>query len=121
MSQRLKNLQFSNLKTPLPENVHILSLEPWNNNTVLLRLEHILEKNDDENLSKEVTVDLTDLFTKFAIKKLVETALGGNMLIEESVRLKWPGQENTSPKKIDGLKVSLAPMEIRTFLAKVVY
>lgn len=45
----------------LPENVHLLTLDSWSEdgNTILIRLEHILEKEDDETLSKDVTVDLT--------------------------------------------------------------
>ncbi|XP_008200174.3 lysosomal alpha-mannosidase [Tribolium castaneum] len=121
VSQRLKNTQFSSLKVPLSENVQILTLEPWNNSTILLRLEHILERNEDENLSQEVTVDLSDLFTTFTITKLVEMTLGGNIPLEESVRLKWPGLENVQSKKLDGFKVTLAPMQIRTFVATVVY
>jgi lysosomal alpha-mannosidase len=59
VSGRLQNLQFSNLKTPLEDNVQILTLEPWKDGTVLLRLEHVMEKDEDENLSKETTVDLS--------------------------------------------------------------
>lgn len=59
VSNTLKNLKYSNLKTPLPDNVQLLTLEPWTDNTVLVRLEHILEKNEDENLSQKVTVDLS--------------------------------------------------------------
>mgnify|MGYP005983619713 len=59
VSDQLVNLQFSNLKTSLPDNVQLLTLEPWKDNTILLRLEHVLEKDDDPNLSVDVTVDLS--------------------------------------------------------------
>jgi lysosomal alpha-mannosidase len=59
ITQQLDTREFSSLKTPLNDNVHILTLEPWNENTLLLRLEHIMEKDEDENLSQETTVDLS--------------------------------------------------------------
>jgi lysosomal alpha-mannosidase len=120
VSERLQNLQFSNLNRPLDDNVQILTLEPWKDDTLLLRLEHVLEKNEDENLSKETTVDLSDLFATFTITELQETTLGGNIPLDENVRLSWPGSSSTEgTKDVDGLKVTLAPMQIRTFLAKI--
>lgn len=50
--------QFSGLKTSLPDNVQILTLEPWKAWSYLLRLEHVYEKGEDKVLSKPVTVDL---------------------------------------------------------------
>ncbi|KAJ3628804.1 hypothetical protein MTP99_013243 [Tenebrio molitor] len=120
ITQQLDTREFSSLKTPLSDNVHILTLEPWNENTLLLRLEHIMEKDEDENLSQETTVDLSDLFATFTITELEETTLGANIPLEDSVRLSWPGTGDTEDgKNLDGLKVTLAPMQIRTFLAKI--
>ena len=51
-------LQHSGLARNLPENVHILTLEPWREHELLLRLEHIMEKDEDPELSKPVIVDL---------------------------------------------------------------
>lgn len=59
VSTRLKKLKYSGITKALSDNAHILTLEPWNDNQLLIRLEHILELNEDENLSKDVTVDLT--------------------------------------------------------------
>jgi lysosomal alpha-mannosidase len=53
------NFQFEGIKPTLPDNVHIMTLEPWQEDSFVLRLEHILEKNEDDNLSQSVTVDLT--------------------------------------------------------------
>jgi lysosomal alpha-mannosidase len=122
VSGRLQNLQFSNMKTPLEGNVQILTLEPWKDGILLLRLEHVLEKDEDANLSKEVTVDLSDLFTAFTVDELQEMTLAGNIPIEENVRLRWPGSSPPkSPLAVSDLKIVLAPMQIRTFLAKVTY
>lgn len=38
--------------------MQILTLEPWIGMNLLVRLEHVLEKNEDPQLSKPVTVDL---------------------------------------------------------------
>ncbi|XP_968354.2 lysosomal alpha-mannosidase [Tribolium castaneum] len=120
-----KNLEYSSLKRPLPDNVQLLTLEPWSDGTLLVRLEHVLEKNEDENLSKEVTVDLSDLFVAFTVQELKETTLAGNIPIEENVRLHWPGSTNEAPPQAPraptDLTITLAPMQIRTFLATVTY
>ena len=69
---------------------------------------------------------LQELFTLFTITELQETTLGANMLLEENVRLQWPGSaidDKVSPSKkdVDDLAITLAPMQIRTFLAKITY
>lgn len=43
---------------PLPDNVHILTLEPWKDGTHLLRLEHVFDFNEDATLSQPITVSL---------------------------------------------------------------
>jgi len=37
-------------------NVHLLTVEPWKEGTLLLRLEHIMEANEDSVLSLPVAV-----------------------------------------------------------------
>jgi lysosomal alpha-mannosidase len=53
--------QFDGLAKTLPDNVHILTLEPWQEDSYILRLEHILENNEDDSLSQAVSVDLSVL------------------------------------------------------------
>jgi lysosomal alpha-mannosidase len=100
-TQQILEFKFEALKKSLPDNVHILTLEPWKN-SYLLRLEHALEKNEDDALSTEVTVDLEELFTLFNITEIWETTLGANQVLDES----------------PNLKITLKPMEIRTFIIK---
>lgn len=50
--------QGSGLAKNLPPNIHILTLEPWKDGTILLRLEHIFEVGEGENLSKPVDVNI---------------------------------------------------------------
>lgn len=52
------NTIYSSLTTSLPPNIHLLTLEEWKNNTILLRLEHFYQQNEDQNLSKPVTINL---------------------------------------------------------------
>lgn len=63
-------LEFSGLTKALPPEVQILTLEPWKDNTYLLRLEHLLEKGDN------VDVDLRTLFAVFDVVSARETSLG---------------------------------------------
>ncbi|KAG0431492.1 hypothetical protein HPB47_021721, partial [Ixodes persulcatus] len=50
---------YSALAAPLPPNVHLLTLEQWNNETVLLRLEHFYEIKDNAgNLSAAANFSL---------------------------------------------------------------
>jgi len=133
-----KNLrdEYIGLTKSLPDDVQILTLEHWEKQTILLRFENILEA--DEIGAKDITIDLKGLFTSFEIISLNETTLGANQLLEENSRLKWnvgdclPGLDdcinNHVPKikankrdrrALKDLLVTLSPMQIRTFLAKV--
>ncbi|XP_076264017.1 lysosomal alpha-mannosidase-like [Rhynchophorus ferrugineus] len=120
-------MMFSGLKKALPDNVHIMTLEPWKDSTFLLRLEHTFEKNEDPTLSRPVQVNLQDLFTLFDIKKIQETTLGGNQLLKDNQRLMFnsPDQrelENDNHQDDELLEkyvVSLNPMQIRTFIISI--
>ena len=48
--------QFIGLNQDLPPNVVIHTLEIWGENSLLLRLEHILEVNEDTQLSQPTAV-----------------------------------------------------------------
>ncbi|GFG40564.1 hypothetical protein Cfor_04486 [Coptotermes formosanus] len=122
-------MEFSGLKQGLPENVHILTLEPWKGHTFLLRLEHIYEKNEHPVFSKPATVNLQDLFKPFSIVSARETTLGGNQWLSESHRFEWKSESNDidstlededmplpSSKDEDALSITLVPMQIRTFI-----
>jgi len=56
LAQIFISLQYSGLKESLPVNVHLLTVEPWKEGSVLLRLEHIMEANEDSVLSLPVEV-----------------------------------------------------------------
>jgi lysosomal alpha-mannosidase len=124
------NFNFEGLKATLPDNVHIVTLEPWQDDSFILRLEHILEKNEDDNLSQSVTVDLTGLFSLFDITEIRETALAANRWLDElqaKEKYVWnvkgggkaSNNRSTPAVKADELQISLEPMQIRTFVIKV--
>ena len=119
----------SGLAKKLPPNIHILTLEPWKDGTILLRLEHIFEVGETENLSKPVDINIQDLFSTFTITSIEETTLGGNQWLKDLDRMKWEAETNdvlqtqgTSTPLVEigeGVtNVLLKPMEIRTFIVK---
>jgi len=50
--------QWSSMKRPLPDNVHLLTLEQWEAGDVLLRLEHFYAKDEDPVLSQPAKIQL---------------------------------------------------------------
>ncbi|KAL6449015.1 hypothetical protein ACFW04_000614 [Cataglyphis niger] len=121
----------SGLNKALPPNVHILTLEPWKDDTILLRLEHIFEVDEAQQMSKPVLINIQDLFSTFSIQSIKETTLGANQLLCENDPMKWEPEtndiildkeENIQHVEVHGnmIHVLLNPMEIRTFILKVV-
>ncbi|XP_066147908.1 lysosomal alpha-mannosidase-like [Euwallacea fornicatus] len=81
------DLEFSGLRQSLPENVQILTLEPWIGFSFLLRVEHVFEKGEDSVLSQPTQVNLATIFNSFEIVSARETTLGGNQWLADNVRL----------------------------------
>lgn len=118
--------EFQGLWNPLPENVNILSMETEKPDRILLRIEHLFEANENENLSKEVEIELGDLFTNFEVKGIEEMTLGGNVHLSQAERLHWQTndwQDHEDTHSLDRFlttsKIKLNPMEIRTFILTV--
>lgn len=63
------------MKAAVPENIQILTLEPWKGTSFLLRLEHILEKVDDPSASQPIVVNLQVSFVVIMIKQLNSTQI----------------------------------------------
>lgn len=125
--QKTYNMEFSGLKKSLPHNVHVLTLEPWKGKSLLLRLEHFVEKGEDHELSKVASVDIQDILSPFKILRLRETTLGGNHWLSQSERLEWKTESNSIEMVDEDLiaqgetdfVVKLSPMQIRTFVIDV--
>lgn len=79
----------------LPENVHLLTLEPWKPNQLLVRFEHIVALGEDEQLATPVTFDFMDVFRPFEVVGIRETTLAANQWIEHK-RLQFTEKVNDS-------------------------
>lgn len=123
----------------LPKNVHLLSFEPWKDNWILVRFEHIFEKNEDKNYSQRVSFDVRKVFGGLNIVSMRETTLSANQWIGDAKRLHFTAETNessavalkhtrkeieTKTKTSDNIidqtanefLITLNPMEIRTFI-----
>lgn len=121
----------SGLSVPLPDNVHLLTLETVAKDAVIVRLEHYFEKDEDKDMSKPVGVTLTGLFVGFKIVSIVEMNLSANQYLKDKKVMKWNTREGEGKggvyekwkEDVDlsgkTISITLKPMEIRTFLAKV--
>lgn len=127
---------FSWLKSPLPEGVHLLTLEPWGEK-LLLRLENYLSKSDDS--TKEV--DLTSVLQNIKVNGVKETVLSANEWVDAREKWVWKkdnefsesfnkeyGNVNEVRKAIDGekisddgLKIKISAKQIRTFIVDYEY
>ncbi|XP_033225120.1 lysosomal alpha-mannosidase-like [Belonocnema kinseyi] len=121
-------MQSFGLAKALPPNIHILTLEPWKDGSVLLRIEHLFESDESVELSTPVTINIQDLFADFTITSVRETTLGGNQWLEDSDRLKWVPDEDYVVKNNyilepiipeNKMVLVLMPMQIRTFIVDV--
>lgn len=83
-----RSLEFRGLKFDCPKNLHILTLEPFEDN-ILLRLENICEINDNDSCL--ITIELENLFTTFKIIECILTDLSGFDHLEtlRRNRFKW--------------------------------
>ncbi|CAF0757101.1 unnamed protein product [Adineta ricciae] len=128
--QPLDYKSWSLLKTELPPQVNILTIEPIaqekNVLTVLFRVEHFYEPNEHSTLSKSVTLNVNKIFNNHKVLDAKEMTLGGNMYKSQAFqRLKWTrdatpddskGREETPA--FDGETIELYPMQIRSFVIK---
>ncbi|CAL1260740.1 unnamed protein product [Larinioides sclopetarius] len=140
---------FRGLKRRLPHNVHLLTLERLDDHRILLRLEHFYEVTDEPE--RTVTVSLNNLFRPFRVIYFQETTLSANKYLYEVEKLKWRSQDEedaafenelspaptndltevmeaeanegyvVNESEDDHLRITLKPMQIRTFILKVDY
>jgi len=126
------NEVFLGLKRKLPPNIHLLSLEPYDENYVLVRLEHFFEINEDQQYSKSRKINLEDLFVGYDLLDYKETTLNvvSDRMSAENTRLKFDASFNPyanfanifisseDNEPLPPNTVLLKPMEIRTFLVR---
>ena len=101
--------------SPLPDNVKLLTLERWTNNSVLIRLENM-------SLQKTSVVSIVKVLESIGnFSDIVETSLDGNVNIENMKRLHWPtmrnnGNNGKKSSTVDPAEITLNPKEIRSFV-----
>ena len=78
----------------LPKYVNLLTFEPWKNNQVLIRFEHILEKSEATNSTSNITFNLHDVFLTLDIIDFRETTLAANQWINEASRYTFREDED---------------------------
>ncbi|XP_070500728.1 lysosomal alpha-mannosidase-like isoform X1 [Chironomus tepperi] len=114
----------SSIGLSLPQNVYFMTFEPWKDGTFLIRFEHLLEKNEDPELSKAVRFNLTDVFPGYDIE-LNEVTLSANQWIGELQRLHFKSEgdlddinliDSDKLKPVIDMEITLDPMEMRTFV-----
>ncbi|KAL7642128.1 UNVERIFIED_CONTAM: hypothetical protein RMT77_006688 [Armadillidium vulgare] len=118
----------SGLTAPLPSNLRLLTLEPWEpQGTWLLRIENFYQV-DESSQSQTIDFDIGDLFTDWTITNIQELTLGANAFKDEIERIKWgeslKNDEKKSSKRVESgtdasAIFSFTPMQIRTFLIQV--
>ena len=114
---------YSALKTPLPDNVHLLTMERIDHEKIILRFENFFEKSERDEVAE---INLDDLFKSFKITSLVEMNLSANQEISKKRMMEWQSEEpKESESKIHlqpppgaSNTIRLKPMEIRTFIIK---
>ncbi|KAF4094455.1 hypothetical protein AMELA_G00015200 [Ameiurus melas] len=118
--------QFSGLISALPPAVHVLTLSQWDQDSVLLRLEHQYERSESPAHSQPVTISLQKLFSTLEVVGVSEMSLGANQWKEDMQRMHWklnsgetavPLREHVGDPS--SWEITLNPMEIRTFLLRV--
>ncbi|XP_037024932.1 lysosomal alpha-mannosidase-like [Bradysia coprophila] len=118
---------FSAIGADLPANIFLMAFEPWKDNSFLIRFEHIMETDEDPQLSMPVSFNVSHIFP--GSFTLSEVSLGANQWIENMSRLRFKhegsvrpteGKSNRKPteRQTDGSQfvVTMNPMEIRTFI-----
>ncbi|XXQ32610.1 Alpha-mannosidase [Plasmodiophora brassicae] len=96
---------YTGLTTSLPEGVQLVTVEELPDGDWLVRLGHQFAVDEDSGLSTSVSIDLASTFKGRCIQHAVELNLSANQVRKEA-----SANGSTAP-----WKVSLAPMEIKTW------
>ncbi|KAH8410107.1 hypothetical protein KR009_006064, partial [Drosophila setifemur] len=116
-----------------PKSVHLLTLEPYSQDEILLRVENFLDQTE----GSVVSFNIRPIFDKLQGLEIRETTLDGNLPLSDMKRLKFhhdgSGPSPSSPEYFTSLHkplaaeksqdasdfaVTLNPMQIRTFIIK---
>ncbi|KAL0279866.1 UNVERIFIED_CONTAM: hypothetical protein PYX00_001338 [Menopon gallinae] len=107
--------QFSALRDDLPDKLKVLSLEPWKENQLMLRLE-----NSDNRETHNIEIDLGELFKHFRVVRAGQVTLAGNGFKEENsksgVFKTNAGIKNEKGIPVTNLRISVLPMQIAAYI-----
>ena len=118
---KLPRATFSALKTQLPENLHLVTLDGAHNDQVILRIGHMYAVNEDATLSSPVTISLTSLFVDVCVEEVLELNLAATQAFSDMKRRHWRQSESESLNDLtqthlhDAFSVTLKPMQIKTW------
>ena len=122
---------FSAIAKAFPDNVKLTTLTSnyaaFNDGALMLRVAHLYSVNEHPTLSAPATISFADIFSKagLTILNMRETTLSGNQDKAEWEAKKLHWQTNVPVKSEsyvafdptdEDLKVTLRPMEVRTFM-----
>ncbi|TKY62976.1 Alpha-mannosidase protein [Spatholobus suberectus] len=126
MNSRVLTFSGTDSSYTLPDNIAIITLQELDDGTVLLRLAHLYEIEEDKDLSVMSSVELKKLFPGRKIKEVKEMNVSANQerTEMEKKRLAWKVEGSSGNRHVSRggpvdpkeLNVELAPMEIRTFI-----
>ena len=114
----------------LPENIHLMTLQQWQHDSVLLRLAHQFSVNEDLALSTAVTIDVSELLAPLHPVSLTEMSVTANQdrasMLNKKISWSTDGAEKIKAAvsllnawhKLGSMTVELRPMEVRTFIIK---
>lgn len=111
------NNKFSALGAALPVGVHVLTLERWSRNSVLVRFENFLERHVDNST---VSFSIADVFQHLKFNEYRETNLAANRWKEDIRAWEWNSDFNAD--QVEELNenghfiINLGPKQIRTFV-----
>ena len=74
---------FTGLSTPLPANLHLLTVHAQSASSVLIRIAHLFEVGEDPVLSLPATVGLSSLFANATLSNCVEATTPGSKPLTE--------------------------------------
>lgn len=121
----------------LPEGIHLLTVEPFGDNNLLLRLENYLDIGDKKH--NTIYVNLATIFKTIIVKSYKETTLAGNVWKNDRIKYDWRqetrfsmnfndyyGRYGDVKKAVDNeyvvidknFIISLRAKEIRSFIVK---
>ncbi|XP_024082685.1 lysosomal alpha-mannosidase-like isoform X2 [Cimex lectularius] len=110
----------------IPPNIHILTMQKYAFNKILLRFEHFYDVEEHSILSMPATFQIYNLFRNFELIDMKEMTLGANKIKQCNSRMKWRKLYNNTTKyawddytNLTSFTITLSPMEIKTFFLTV--